>query len=81
VVVSLDAPDGTPDDRGRPCVILTAVVRNETPSVRPDDLLNALRLVGGLALAVPPEVTRLAQGPLDPQAGTVGDPFAPDRAR
>ena len=81
VVVSLDAPDGAPDDRGRPCVILTAVVRNETPSVRPDDLLNALRLVGGLALAVPPEVTRLAQGPLDPQAGTVGDPFAPDRAR
>ena len=66
------------DALGRMCVILTAVVRNGSPTVRPDDLLNALRLVGGLELAVPLEVTRLAQGPLMPP-DVVGDPFASDR--
>ncbi len=60
-----------------PCAILDVVLRHVTPSVRPDDVLSALRLVAHLAPPVPPQVTRLAQGPLDVAAGTVGDPLAP----
>ncbi|MGJ9413057.1 TIGR03936 family radical SAM-associated protein [Aeromicrobium sp. CF4.19] len=63
----------------QPCAILEAVVRHETPSVRPDDVLAGLRSVGGLELDGTPVATRTAQGPLDPQAGTVGDPLALDR--
>ena len=64
-------------DRPR-SVILNAVVRNGSPSVRPDDLLAALRVVAGLAPTSPTLVTRLAQGPLD-ASGNVADPFDPDR--
>jgi radical SAM-linked protein len=62
------------------CAILTGVVRHVTPSVRPDDVLAALRRVADLVPPVPPRVTRLAQGPLNPVTATVGDPFAPDRS-
>jgi radical SAM-linked protein len=65
---------------GSGCAILRAVVRHATPSVRPDDVLKALRQVAGLVPPAPPRVTRLAQGPLDPVGATVGDPFAHDRA-
>ena len=65
------------EDRS-PSVILNAVVRNGSPSVRPDDLLAALRVVAGLAPTSPTLVTRLAQGPLD-ASGNVADPFDPDR--
>ena len=65
---------------GSGCAILRAVVRHTTPSVRPDDVLKALRQVAGLVPPAPPRVTRLAQGPLDPVGATVGDPFAHDRA-
>lgn len=58
------------------CAILKAVIRHETPSVRPDDLLSALRNVANLVPPLPPRVTRLAQGPYDPVTGQVGDPFA-----
>ena len=61
------------------CAILRAVVRHVTPSVRPDDVLAALRQVADLVPPVPPRVTRLAQGPLDAQGAGVGDPFADDR--
>ena len=61
------------------CAILTVVVRHVTLSVRPDDVLAALRRVSDLEPPVPPRVTRLAQGPLDPATHAVGDPFAPDR--
>ncbi len=57
------------------------VVRQVSPAVRPDDVLAALRSVGGLALDPAPgayPVLRLAQGPLGDD-GLVGDPFAPDR--
>ena len=37
----------------------------DTPAVRPDDVLAALRQVADLAPPIPPQVTRLAQGPLD----------------
>lgn len=62
-----------------PCAILDAVVRHVTVTVRPDDVLAALRRVADLEPPVPPRVTRLAQGPLDLATCTVGDPFAPDR--
>ena len=80
-VLALELRLGTADDdRGvgeQPCAILDVVVRHVTPSVRPDDVLSALRLVADFAPPVPPLVTRLAQGPLDVAAGTVGDPLAP----
>jgi len=59
--------------------ILGLVVRQETPAVRPDDVLAALRVVAGLALSGPQLAVRLAQGPID-DSGTIGDPFAIDRA-
>jgi radical SAM-linked protein len=62
------------------CAILNLVVRHTTPAVRPDDVLAALRVVADFAPASPPLVTRLAQGPLDEENGTVADPLAPDRS-
>jgi hypothetical protein len=47
--------------------------------VRPDDVLSGLRVTADLAPPVPAAVTRLAQGPLDEETGTVTDPLAPDR--
>lgn len=61
------------------CAILEVVLRHGTPAVRPDDVLAGLREAGGLAPGQPPLQTRLAQGPLDPEKGTVGDPLAADR--
>ncbi|MET0767652.1 MAG: TIGR03936 family radical SAM-associated protein [Aeromicrobium sp.] len=62
-----------------PCAILAVVVRHDTPSIRPDDVLAGLRSSGGLELEQTPIATRLAQGPLDTELGTVGDPLAFDR--
>ncbi|MFI6508065.1 TIGR03936 family radical SAM-associated protein [Streptosporangium sp. NPDC050855] len=64
---------------GQPCVILRMVVRHATPAVRPDDVLTGLRLVADFAPPVPPEVTRLAQGPLDVHTGEPADPLGLDR--
>lgn len=61
------------------CAILRVVVRHVTPAVRPDDVLAGLRQIGELALPETPEVTRLAQGPLDESSGSVSDPLAPER--
>jgi radical SAM-linked protein len=61
------------------CAILDLVLRHGSPSVRPDDVIAGLRGIVGLSLPAAPLQTRLAQGPLDPQTGTVGDPLAPDR--
>lgn len=62
-----------------PCAILAVVVRHDTPTVRPDDVLAGLRSSGGLELERTHIATRLAQGPLDHETGTVGDPLALDR--
>jgi radical SAM-linked protein len=62
-----------------PCAILELVVRHQSPAVRPDDVLAGLRESSGLTPPVAPSVTRLAQGPLDPQTGALGDPLGPDR--
>jgi radical SAM-linked protein len=78
--------DGRDD---RPCAILRLVVRHLTPAVRPDDVLTGLGRVAGLVPPVPPQVTRLAQGPLrdgsDATPASVSvealsDPLDPDRA-
>ncbi|HYN29958.1 MAG TPA: TIGR03936 family radical SAM-associated protein [Dermatophilaceae bacterium] len=60
------------------CAILRAVVRHTTPSVRPDDILTALRAVTEFSPPVPPLVTRLAQGPLLGAGAGVADPLAAD---
>ena len=66
-------------DSGGPCAILDLVLRHGTPSVRPDDVLAGLREIAGLQAVTAPLYERLAQGPLDTQTGTVGDPLVPDR--
>ena len=73
-VDSVPASDGSGDERA----ILNLVVRQATPSVRPDDVLAALASLGALLPSEPPRAARLAQGPLEPD-GTVGDPLATDR--
>ncbi|HEX7461112.1 MAG TPA: TIGR03936 family radical SAM-associated protein [Dermatophilaceae bacterium] len=71
-VVSLDA---SASEDGM-CAILRMVVRHTTPTVRPDDVLNALQSVAALTPPRPPLVTRLAQGPLRTATATVADPLA-----
>lgn len=66
-------------ETGAECAILDLVLRHGTPSVRPDDVLAGLREIAGLEVGTAPLYERLAQGPLDPQTGTVGDPLALDR--
>jgi radical SAM-linked protein len=61
------------------CAILQVVVRHGTPTVRPDDVLAGVLEVAALQVTGPALLTRLAQGPLDADTGTVGDPFARDR--
>ncbi|MFI7080845.1 MULTISPECIES: TIGR03936 family radical SAM-associated protein [unclassified Micromonospora] len=61
-----------------PCAILELVVRQVTPSVRPDDVLSGFRVVAGLEPPVAPKVTRLAQGTLTAQ-GAIVDPLDADR--
>src|SRR5262249_58474384 len=46
------------------CGILSAVVRQVTPAVRPDDVLSALFVVAALELPVPARAVRVAPGPL-----------------
>jgi radical SAM-linked protein len=76
-VVSLSSVDS--GSSGDPCAILEVVLRHGTPSVRPDDVLAGLREVTGLDAGPVALFEREAQGPLDEQTGTVGDPLGPDR--
>jgi radical SAM-linked protein len=80
-VASLRARDAAPSEvDGAPCAILDLVVRQVTPTVRPDDVLSGLRVVAGLEPLSPPRATRLAQGTYTPE-GEIVDPFAADRAQ
>lgn len=54
---------------------LDLVLRHTEPMVRPDDVVSGLGLVADLDAAAPPLLTRLAQGPWDPETATVGDPL------
>jgi hypothetical protein len=74
-ITSLAGPGGP---SGASCAILDLVVRQVTPSVRPDDVLSGLRAVADLDPAAPARVIRLAQGMLTPQ-GEIVDPLALDR--
>jgi radical SAM-linked protein len=76
-VVRLEVADDASAEAG--CAILDTVLRHATPSVRPDDVLAGLREIHGLHAGSPALLERLAQGPLDAETGTVGDPLAPDR--
>ncbi|MGH3471193.1 MAG: TIGR03936 family radical SAM-associated protein [Nocardioidaceae bacterium] len=81
-VVSLTVSTGSlgaDADKRDPCAILDVVVRHGTPAVRPDDILAGLCEIAGLTAPVPVSQIRLAQGPLDPETGHVGDPLGPDR--
>jgi radical SAM-linked protein len=78
VLITSVQSDGPPDGVfGPPCAILDLVVRQVTPSVRPDDVLAGLRVVADLEPPVPPRVTRLAQGRLTAK-GEIVDPLTPD---
>jgi radical SAM-linked protein len=74
-VAGRDAPSAS---SGEVCAIMTAVVRQTTPAVRPDDVLGALDVVAGLRLPAPPKATRIAQGLLD-HRGDLADPLGSDR--
>jgi radical SAM-linked protein len=68
-----------PSAAGEPaCAILDLVIRQVTPSVRPDDVLTGLRVVAGLTAPEPARVTRLAQGTLTAPDG-ITDPLHADR--
>lgn len=66
-------------ETGRSCAILTVVLRHGVPSVRPDDVLAALREISGVGSSAAVLQRRLEQGPWQAQDGTVGDPLSPDR--
>ncbi len=78
VQLTAHAGDGSAADQ-ESCAILQVVLRHGTPSVRPDDVLAALREISGVSASSAALAQRLAQGPLDSGTGTVGDPLAPDR--
>lgn len=61
------------------CGILTVVVLQAGPAVRPDDVLSALDVVAGFRPPVPARATRTAQGRLDDDGGLI-DPLGADRA-
>jgi radical SAM-linked protein len=63
---------------GVPCAILNLVIRQVTPTVRPDDVLTGLRVVADLEPPVPTRATRIVQGALTAQ-GDIVDPLLADR--
>lgn len=75
VSVGSEPPSGV---GGLPCAILDLVVRQVTPTVRPDDVLSGLRVVADLEPPASPRATRLAQGTLTAQ-GEIADPLEADR--
>ncbi|MFC6153508.1 TIGR03936 family radical SAM-associated protein [Nocardioides yefusunii] len=56
--------------------VLETLIEHREPAVRPDDVIKALQTVGEVAPTGAVLITRLSQGPLDREAGTVGDPLA-----
>jgi radical SAM-linked protein len=63
-----------PEEAG---AVLDLVLRHLEPAVRPDDVISGLTSLHELDLVGVPLFTRLAQGPLDPQTGEIGDPLRP----
>lgn len=54
---------------------LDLVLEHTVPAVRPDDVMTGLREVGGLTAPSAVLLTRVAQGVLDRESGTIGDPL------
>jgi radical SAM-linked protein len=79
-VLSIEPDQRAGADHRAGCAILRMVVRQMTPVVRPDDILTALRRMSALEPSSPPLVTRLAQGPLGPEATAVTGPPVSMRA-
>lgn len=84
-LVSAVVGDDSPDTSGAlsvnatdACAILTVVVRQTTPVVRPNDVVTALSSVAGLPVPISSLMTRLAQGRLL-EDGSIADPLAADR--
>ncbi len=77
-VVRIAVPEAPSEVTEVPCAIIDLVVRQVTPSVRPDDVLSGLRMLADLEPPVPPRATRLAQGTLTVQ-GDLVDPLLADR--
>lgn len=77
-VVKIDVSEPPDGVTGGPCAILDLVVRQVSPTVRPDDVLSGLHAVADLVPPVPPQATRLAQGALTAQ-GEIVDPLGADR--
>jgi radical SAM-linked protein len=75
-IASVAVADARPEESS--CAILDVVLRHGSPSVRPDDVLAALHETSGLRVTAALQ-QRLAQGPLNHEDGTVGDPLEPDR--
>lgn len=79
-ILAADATPGPVAEASKdPCAILDLVVRQLTPTVRPDDVLSALRSVADFVPPVPALVTREQQGPLAAEGVSIQDPFDPDR--
>ena len=80
-VLAASVSESAESDIDGACAIIDLVVRHVTPTVRPDDVLTALRQVGALSTPVTPMVTRLAQGlldassPADTERPTLRDPL------
>jgi radical SAM-linked protein len=80
-VLAIRVSGAEKSDTSPHCAILDLVVRHVTPTVRPDDVLTALRQVSALSTPVTPMVTRLAQGlldaapPADTERTTLRDPL------
>ncbi|NUR25397.1 MAG: DUF2344 domain-containing protein [Catenulispora sp.] len=73
-ITVISPPEGVADAQ---YAILDLVVRQVTPTVRPDDVLAGLRVVADLHQPVPPRATRIAQGML--RDGEIVDPLDADR--
>jgi radical SAM-linked protein len=58
--------------------VLDVVIRQGTPSVRPDDVLAGLKAAAGVRVGSSLQ-RRVAQGPWDEASGAVGDPLVADR--
>ncbi|WP_372727148.1 TIGR03936 family radical SAM-associated protein [Nocardioides sp.] len=76
-VLALVVTDPDPEAAPQAAVRLDLRLRHAVPAVRPDDVLTGLASVAELSIEGSPLLTRLAQGPLDPETGEIGDPLRP----
>ena len=76
------ALSAAPGPEGAAPTRLALTLRHLEPAVRPDDVMTGLRAVGDLDLgSAAPLLTRLEQGLLDEETGTIGDPLRADVKR